>query len=170
MRTISGVLGVSALLVSTTACGDHVSKREAERGWRSTQTAMASAGLWGSVSGSGSVGPDGASGEITGTFDCADGGSIDLLAQGEASSAGASATLEVEFNDCKVDRVVTNGMLDYASRVTAQDVFVSYAGELEWSGRAKGKCVVDASLTVGASGIFGSFSGDVCGYDWADIR
>lgn len=164
------VLGLCVLATSMAACGDHVSKREAKRGWRSTRAAMSRAGVSGALSVSGMVGPDGVSAEAEGTFDCADGGSVAVITKGEVTSDNIAASLELEFIGCKVDRVVTDGELDYEATVTTEEVAVTYVGALDWSGRANGSCVIDASARVSAKSISLNFSGDVCGYDWNDLR
>lgn len=156
------------MVVSFTGCGDNVSKREAERGWRSTQTSMARAGVGLSVSGV--VSGNGVSGMATGTFDCPDGGTVEVSTEGEVTSMSVDASLSLEFFGCKADKVVTDGVLDYEAHVSQEEVSASYTGELEWSGRAKGRCIVEAEARISTTGISASFKGDVCGYSWNDIR
>ena len=171
MRRKSGLLVGLGLVMALTACGEgHVSKREAKKGWRSARIAMQSAGVSSSLSLHGMVSEDGVSGVVEGTFTCAQSGELQLVASGEASAEGASGELSLEFVGCEAEDIVNDGVIDFEARVDENGVTASYRGELEWSGKAKGSCVVDAHANVNPSGLSISFGGSVCGFDWSDLR
>ena len=156
-------------MLATAACGDDISKNEAERGWRSTQEVMAKAGVGAGLSVSGMVGPDGVSGSVEGTVDCPEGGRLALSSNGEVTADEVTADLHLEFDGCKADGVTIDGSLDYVAEVSAERVYASYQGELTWSGKAKGSCIVDATAEVTSGGVKASYSGDVCGFAWSEL-
>ena len=164
-----GRLVVGAVFVSLAGCGDHVSKREADKGWRSTQVAMGQAGIITGGSISGAVTAGNASGTVDGVVACPDGGTIEVSAAGNVDDESVTASLHVEFDGCKADGIVTDGVLDYEAYVSAERISASYAGELTWSGRAKGSCVIEASAEVTTGNVSVKLKGDICGYDWADL-
>ncbi len=164
------VLGGIAAAFVVGGCGDRVSKREARKGWSATRSAMAGAGLSTGISVSGTFGPDGASGAVQGVVDCPEGGSMDVIADGEITAQDVEASMSVEFDGCKSDKIVVDGVLDYELVIDSDGVRASFAGELDFSGRAKGSCVVDASAEVSVSKISASFNGDICGFKWSDLR
>lgn len=167
---------VPFLLLAATSCGEESSpttdKDSARTGWRSTEVALAQAGVDIGWSGSGTVTPEGVEGHVTGTVACPDGGSMDVEAIGEVTDDMTNGALSIELHACAVDGVIIDGAIDYEGRVTPSEVRGSIKGELEWSGDAEGTCAIDIEATVDADGPnVGSYSvsGAMCGHDWSDV-
>ena len=179
MRYTTRVLIISIIGGLGVGCSAHdgIDSGDAARGWRSTQTAMSGAGVSaapapGSVSGTGSVGPDGVTGIATGTFDCPDGGSLAIRGEGDVTSSDVSGAVSLEFDGCTADGVTIDGTLDYQGTVDANHVAATISGELTWSGAVQGDCAIDVSAEVTANGVSSSaeLHGDVCGHAWADLK
>lgn len=150
--------------------------QDVAHGWRSTQSAMADAGISatptaGTVSGTGSVGPDGVSGTATGTFDCPQGGSVTVHSEGDVTSADVTGAVSIEFDGCTADDVTIDGTLDYEGTVQSDLISASIKGSVTWSGAVQGECDIDVSAQVTSSGVSGSakLGGDVCGHAWANL-
>jgi len=171
MRGKSGLLLGLGAVMALTACGEgHVSKREAKNGWRSARMAMQSAGVSSSISLHGKVTDDGVSGVVEGTFSCDQGGELQLVASGEVTEDKVGGEMSLEFVGCKADDTTNDGVIDFEATVDENGVRASYRGELTWTGKAEGSCVVDAHANVNPSGLSISFGGNVCGFDWSDLR
>lgn len=147
------------------------SKADAQLGWRTTQVALASAGVTTAWSGTGMVGPDGVSGAVMGDVECPGGGSMHVTAEGEVDSAQVHGQLRIDFQACTVEDVTIDGTLDYEGIVEEHRVFAEYHGDLEWSGAVSGTCAVDAVAEVTTDGTSAGVhvSGGVCGHDWTDL-
>ena len=148
----------------------------AAQGWRSTQNAMSDAGIHAAPSAvglaaAGTVGPDGVSGAVTGTFDCDAGGTMVVAAAGDVTDDAVTGAVTVEFDECTVDDVTIDGTLEYEGYVGDARVSASIRGDVVWSGAVDGSCEIDVTAEVSASGITGgaSLQGDVCGHAWSDL-
>lgn len=166
---------IFALSVFLPACdGDEntADKQSARDGWRSTQSALGSAGVGGTFTGTGTVTGDGAAGAVVGSLGCAEGGTLDVSAAGEVSDERVAGSVSIEFEACKVDGVVIDGSLDYSAEVTEERVTGIIAGDLAFSGAASGSCIIDVAATVNQDGTAAgtaAVSGSMCGYDFEDV-
>jgi hypothetical protein len=167
---------ITALFLQACATDGVDDPDRAAQGWRSTQTAMAGAGIRtmpgaGDLSGSGSVGPDGVSGTVMGTIACTEGGSMTVVAVGDVTHDAVSGALTVEFEGCKVDDVTIDGQIEYEGYVDDGRVSASIRGEVVWSGAVEGTCDIDVTAEVTTEGVTAgaSLEGDVCGHAWADL-
>jgi hypothetical protein len=164
------------LVLLATACseGDEPTAdlESARSGWRSTELALAEAGIHTGFSGSGMVGPDGVEAELMGTVECPDGGSLTIDAEGEVTDDRTEATLSIAFDGCIADGVTIDGTMTYAGLVTPTEVTAEIHGDLDWSGDAEGTCAIDIEAHVtrdGASVAANSVSGGLCGHAWNEV-
>jgi hypothetical protein len=144
----------------------------ARSGWRSTELALAEAGIQTGWSGSGTVGPDGVEAQAMGTVECPDGGSLSVDAEAEVTDESTEAALSIAFDGCVADGVTIDGAMSYAARVTPTEVTAEVHGELDWSGDAEGTCAVDIEASVtrdGQSVTANSVSGGLCGHAWTEV-
>ncbi|HWB75994.1 MAG TPA: hypothetical protein VG755_13590 [Nannocystaceae bacterium] len=146
----------------------------ARSGWRSTEVALASAGIHTGWSGSATVGEDGVQGVVMGAVDCPDGGSLNVEAEAEVTEGRTEGELSITFDGCNADGVTIDGAITYAALVDTTDgtdVTAEVHGELEWSGDAEGTCAVDISAHVTSDGASAtsSVSGGLCGHGWTDV-
>jgi hypothetical protein len=175
MRSPLTATVLALLTLTAAACGEEADPADADSartGWRSTEAALGQAGV--SAMWSGSVQVDesgGVSGMLDGTVSCPDGGSLQLQSSADVSETHVVASLDVEFDDCRADGVVTNGSLQYAADVTETSATASISGDLVWSGAAEGACDVDISASASADGASatGSVSGSMCGFGYAEL-
>jgi hypothetical protein len=164
------------LVLLATACseGDEPTADldSARNGWRSTELALAEAGIQTGWSGSGMVGPEGVDAELMGTVECPDGGSLTIDAEAEVTDESTEATLTIAFDGCIADGVTIDGEMTYAALVTPTEVTAEMHGDLEWSGDAEGTCAIDIEASVtkdGASVAANSVSGGLCGHAWTEV-
>ena len=174
---ISVRVGVALALASFVGgCSEEpeptVDEDSARQGWRSTEIALAHAGVPTGWTGSGSVGPDGVMADLMGSVNCPEGGSATVDAAGDVHSDAVMAQLTIDFDACEADGVVIDGTLDYGGSVTDTEVSVSIHGDLDWSGDAEGRCAIDLEARVSRGGTSGpsvSVHGQMCGYGWQDV-
>lgn len=157
-----------------TACSDGnestADAASARTGWRSTEIALATAGIRTGWSGSATVLPDEVHGLVVGTVECPDGGSLNVDAEAEVTEGRTEAELSIVFDGCTADGVTIDGTMSYAALVTTTEVNAEMHGDLEWSGAAEGTCAVDIEAHVTTDGVSASsVSGGLCGYGWSDV-
>lgn len=172
LRQATAVFALSLLLPACDGDENTADKQSARDGWRSTQSALGSAGVGGTFTGSGTVSEDGTSGAVTGKIACEGGGSLDVAAAGEVTDERVAGSVSIEFDGCDVDGVIIDGSLDYSAEVTDEKVTGVIAGDLSFSGAASGNCIIDVAATVtkGGSAVgSASVSGSMCGYDYQDV-
>jgi hypothetical protein len=172
--TRSAIPFVFVLLATACSEGDEPTTDvdSARSGWRSTEIALAEAGIQTGWSGSGTVGPDGVEAQAMGTVECPGGGSMTVDAEGEVTEDRTEAMLSIAFDGCVADGVTIDGSMSYAGRVTSEDVTAEIHGDLEWSGDTEGTCAVDIEASVtrdGPSVTASSVSGGLCGHAWNDV-
>ena len=138
----------------------------ARAGWRSTELAMAEAGVDVQWSSSATITEDGVSAMVTGSVACPEGGSLTLDADAQTSDELVASSLVFEFDGCGADGVVIDGHLEIAAEVTDPKVTSSITGDLSFSGDAEGTCEVDIGATVTRDGSSTSVSShaSVCGF------
>jgi hypothetical protein len=155
--------------------GPTQSKSDAASGWRSVQLAMGEADLP-SWTGSGTVTEDMVSGTVTGTVPCPDGGTMDIVADGQVieDPQYVHGEVSITFDGCEADGLVIDGHLSYEGTVEEYRVAGEYHGDLQWSGAITGTCAIDIAgevvtgpnpSTTGTVNV----SGSVCGHDWEDL-
>ncbi len=153
--------------------GEPADHDNARSGWRSTETALAAAGVRTGWSQTGTVTDDGATGAVMGAVDCPEGGSMEIDAAGTVEGEDVSAALSIEFIGCAADGVTIDGMLEYAAHVTEAEVSASIMGNLQWSGGAEGTCDIDLEASVSQDGdnvsASAEVSGGMCGLAWQDV-
>jgi hypothetical protein len=149
-----------------------VEKSSARQGWRSTEVALARAGIATGWTGSGSVSADGVVADLMGSVPCPDGGHMDVEAAGEVGSDGVTAELAIRFDGCEAEGVVIDGILDYEASVSETAVFAGIHGDLDWSGDAEGRCAIDLETWINGRGTprqSVAVHGRMCGYGWQDV-
>lgn len=162
------------LVLLATACaegdGSTADVDSAKSGWRSTEIALATAGIQTGWSGSATVTPDEVHGVVMGAVECEDGGSMHVDAEAEVTEEQTQGELSIAFDGCVADGVTIDGTLTYAALVTSTNVDAEMHGDLEWSGAAEGTCVVDIEAHVSTDGtVATSVSGGLCGYAWSEV-
>lgn len=176
MNTPRSTISLLVLLVTACSQGNEPTADldSARSGWRSTEVALATAGIQTGWSGSAMVGPDGVHGIVMGAVDCPDGGSLNVDAEAEVSEGHTEGELSITFDGCNADGVTIDGAITYAAVVdttNGTDVTAEIHGELEWSGDAEGACAVDIEAHVSTAGASASssVSGGLCGHAWTDV-
>ena len=170
------LIAMVAFGLAVAGCGkEHVSKQEAEDGWKTTnQTLTQGMAEVSTASVSGSSSDSGAT--VTVEFTCPEGGSAQFKGSYEdtgssGSAISANAELLVDYNACTASGTTIDGSLDYTTTVTGDDssatVTLDWQGKLTWTGEVNGVCKIDMTGETSASGssFSYSYSGSICGYD-----
>lgn len=170
------ILSLVTASLALGACGsegDPPDEDGARTGWRSTQTALAGAGVdvqaqW---MASGTIDDNGVTGMVTGTLPCPDGGSLEVESTGEVTEQHVFGDVRIEFDGCEADGVVIDGYLHQTGEVTETKVSSQVSGELVWTGAAQGTCDIDLEANVTTDGVSasGSFGGKMCGYGYDEL-
>lgn len=168
---------VLVLLAAACSVGDGPTADlgSARSGWRSTEVALAGAGIRTGWSGSATVGEGGVQGQAMGTVECPDGGSMTVDAEADVTEGRTAGELSITFDDCVAEGVTIDGAISYAAVVTTSetmtDVTAEVHGELDWSGDAEGTCAIDieAHVATGDGTATTSVSGGLCDHAWIDV-
>lgn len=153
------------ILLSFGCAGDEPVSDDVAKGWRSTQLAFEDDKAdW-------QEGVD-VDGSLDVSLDCPDGGSYRVAGSYDNDE---KFDLTMAFDGCGADGVVIDGELALHAEVAVSEsstrVSMSYEGDLEWSGAAKGSCAIDMTAMVAvetghdSAEVDAEFHGDICGYD-----
>ncbi len=105
---------------------------------------------------------------------CEDGGSITVSgSMGSASildTVSASFDLKADFHACESEGVTIDGQLDWALSAEVNEgaaVRLEWTGDLDYSGKYVGNCVIDmfAEAAVTGTSASVSYEGTICGFD-----
>ena len=174
-RALRPVLALCTLAALAFGChsdeGKPADVDSARAGWRSTELAMAEAGVDVQWSSSATITEDGVSAMVTGSVACPEGGSLTLDADAQTSDELVASSLVFEFDGCGADGVVIDGHLEIAAEVTDTEVTSSITGELSFSGDAEGTCEIDigANVVHDESSTSVSSHASVCGYGYDEL-
>ena len=113
-----------------------------------------------------------ASGSVSGTIDCPDGGSVEVAgATTEGGDGAIPENLTITYDACKSDGVTVSGEIEYKVEFSLSDfsMVVTTTGSLTFSGDVQGDCEVDLTMTSSMESNEPEMTGTICGYDAADF-